>query len=55
MLVDLRPGGAAPGVGLLEGRFSFATAVGLFQSVIGLILILTTNKLSKKYGEGGLW
>ncbi|AEE95923.1 ABC transporter permease [Mahella australiensis] len=42
-------------VGLLEGRFSYSTAVGIFQSVIGLILILTTNKLAKKYGEGGLW
>ncbi|TVQ17059.1 MAG: sugar ABC transporter permease [Spirochaetaceae bacterium] len=42
-------------VGLLEGRFAFATAVGLFQSFIGLALILATNRLAKKYGEGGLW
>lgn len=42
-------------VGLLEGRFSFATAVGLFQSLIGLVMILVTNKLAKTYGEGGLW
>ncbi len=42
-------------VGLREGRFSYATAVGMFQSVIGFILILTTNKIAKKYGEGGLW
>jgi len=42
-------------VGIREGRFSYATAVGMFQSVVGLILILTTNKIAKKYGEGGLW
>lgn len=42
-------------IGLREGQFSFATAVGLFQSVVGLILVLATNKLAQKYGEGGLW
>lgn len=41
--------------GLREGRFSFATAVGMFQSVVGLVLIYTTNFLSRKFGEGGLW
>ena len=42
-------------VGLREGRFSYATAVGMFQSIVGLILIWTTNRLSRKFGEGGLW
>jgi putative aldouronate transport system permease protein len=42
-------------VGLREGRFSFSTAVGLFQSAVGFVLIFVTNKLSKKFGEGGLW
>ncbi|HHY81305.1 MAG TPA: sugar ABC transporter permease [Clostridiales bacterium] len=42
-------------VGLREGRFSYATAVGMFQSLVGLILIWTTNRLSRKFGEGGLW
>ena len=41
--------------GLREGRFSFATAVGMFQSVVGLVLIYTTNFISRKFGEGGLW
>lgn len=40
---------------IMEGRFSFATAVGLFQSVVGLILVFTTNKISQKVGSGGLW
>ncbi len=44
-------------MGLMEGRLSFSTAVGLFQSVVGLILVLTTNKVAQKIGEGegALW
>lgn len=42
-------------VGLQEGRFSYATAVGMFQSIVGLILIWVTNAFARKYGEGGLW
>ena len=41
--------------GILGGRYSFATTVGLFTSVIGLIMITITNKLSKTIGEKGLW
>jgi putative aldouronate transport system permease protein len=35
--------------------FSYATAVGLFESVIGLVLVLLTNALSKKLSGSGLW
>ena len=38
-------------VGLLGGRFSFATTVGLFASVISMIFLLTTNFIAKKMGE----
>ncbi len=42
--------------GIQQGQYSFATAVGLFQSVVGLILVVTFNKLSNKFSEeGGLW
>jgi putative aldouronate transport system permease protein len=41
--------------GLAVGRFSLATAVGLFKSLVGLILVLTTNKIVKGMGESGLW
>ncbi|MBQ8094202.1 MAG: sugar ABC transporter permease [Clostridia bacterium] len=42
--------------GIQQGKYSFSTAVGLFQSVIGLILVLVFNRLSKKVSEdGGLW
>jgi putative aldouronate transport system permease protein len=41
-------------LGLQSGRFDFATAIGLFQSVIGVILILIVNALAKKFGEEGI-
>ncbi|GAB2721076.1 ABC transporter permease [Paenibacillus thermoaerophilus] len=41
-------------VGLTEQKYSFATAVGLFQSTVGLILILISNRAARRYG-GGLW
>jgi len=41
-------------VGLQSGRFDFATAVGLFQSVVGVVLILVVNALAKKFGEEGI-
>lgn len=41
--------------GIQEGRFSYSTAIGLFESIIAITLVLVTNKLAKKYGEGGLW
>lgn len=40
---------------MVEGRFSFATAIGLFQSVVGLILVFSTNKISQRIGGNGLW
>ncbi len=40
--------------GLAGGKFSMATAVGLFQSVVGLILVLASDKVAKKLGEDGL-
>lgn len=43
-------------VGILQARYSYTTAVGLFQSIIGLILVVTFNKLANKYSDaGGLW
>lgn len=42
-------------VGLREGRFSFATAIGFFQSVVGMIMVFLSNFLSKRMGGKGLW
>jgi len=40
--------------GIGNGKFSMATAVGLFQSLIGLILVLLSDRIAKKLGEDGL-
>lgn len=43
-------------IGILKAQYSRTTAVGLFQSVVGLILVVTFNKLANKFNsEGGLW
>jgi putative aldouronate transport system permease protein len=42
-------------VGLLNGKYSFATAVGLFNSVINCALVLSVNAVSKKLTETSLW
>ncbi|WNR43023.1 ABC transporter permease [Paenibacillus roseipurpureus] len=41
--------------GILQGQFSFTTAVGLFKSVIGLALIVVANWVAKKLGEEGVY
>ena len=40
--------------GLAGGNFSRATAVGLFQSLVGLILVLAADRVTKALGEDGL-
>lgn len=41
--------------GLLEADWSYAAAVGLFNSVINLFLVVTANKITKKVTDMGLW
>lgn len=41
--------------GITSGQFELTTAVGLFQSVVGVILILSANWISRKLGERGIW
>ncbi len=41
--------------GIENHKFERATAVGLFQSLVGLILISGANFVSKKLGEDGIW
>ncbi len=42
-------------VGILNSEFSYSTAVGLFNSVINLTLLITVNKISKKLSGSSLW
>lgn len=41
--------------GLIDADFSFATAVGLFQSIVGFILVVFANKLARRYSDSSLW
>ena len=42
-------------VGLLGANFSFAAAVGLFNSIVNLILIISANSISKRFSSSSLW
>lgn len=42
-------------VGLQQGQFSYSTAVGLFKSVIGFVLVMAANKIAKLFGEEGIY
>ena len=38
-----------------SGQYSFSTAIGLFNSVVNMILLLSVNRISKKLTETSLW
>ncbi|WP_370874815.1 ABC transporter permease [Paenibacillus tundrae] len=42
-------------VGMGTGNFSYATAIGLFESVIGLILVFSVNAISRRLTQRSLW
>ncbi len=42
-------------VGLGKQKYSLGTAAGIFQSLIGLILVVVTNKIANKVGDMGIW
>ena len=41
--------------GIQDMNYSYSTAVGLFNSVINFILIISANAVSRKVGENSLW
>lgn len=41
--------------GLVDAQYSFATAVGLFNSVINIIVLFIANTISRKVSETSLW
>lgn len=42
-------------LGIQKAQYSFSTAVGLFNSVINIILIVTVNRIARKLTETSLW
>lgn len=41
--------------GLLESNYSYASAVGMFEALVAMIMLLGANYLSKRIGGNGLW
>ena len=41
--------------GITKADFSYATAVGLFQSLVSLVFVTTTNWISRRTTETSLW
>jgi putative aldouronate transport system permease protein len=42
-------------VGIIDGRYSFSVAIGLFNSLINFALLCLVNAVSKKVSETSLW
>ena len=41
--------------GIMNGQFSYSAAVGIFKSVVGTFMVVTANKLSKVFGDEGIY
>lgn len=42
-------------IGILQADYSYSTAIGLFNSVINCILLLTVNRISRRVTDTSLW
>lgn len=42
-------------IGLLNANYSFATAVGLFNSLINLVLLVAVNGLARRFAKSSIW
>lgn len=42
-------------LGIEGAQYSYTTAIGLFQSLVSMVLLFSTNKISQAMGETGLW
>ena len=40
---------------LQSGRISYGTAIGMFKSVVSLVLVITVNHIAKRAGEEGVY
>lgn len=41
--------------GLIKGQYSYAAAIGLFNSVVNFVMIIAVNMASRKLSETSLW
>ena len=41
--------------GIEDGQYSYATAVGMFQNVVGLVVLVGVNQIVRRHSEYGVW
>lgn len=42
-------------IGIQSARYTIATAIGLFQAVVGLVFLLSADYISRKVNDQGIW
>lgn len=42
-------------IGLLQADYSYSTAIGLFNTVVNIVLLITVNQIAKKVTRTSLW
>jgi len=42
-------------VGLVQGNFSYATAIGLSKSLVSLVIVAAANYLARKFSDTSIW
>ena len=42
-------------VGLIDRRYDFSAAIGLFKNIVGVVLLLGSNAIIKRFSEYGIW
>lgn len=42
-------------VGIVSGQYSYSTAIGMFKSVIALVLVISSDAIAKRFGEDGVF
>ena len=42
-------------IGIQGGQFSYSSAIGLFNNVINMVLLVVVNKIAKKVSDVSLW
>ena len=42
-------------IGIIGGQFSYSTAIGLFNTLANVLMVLLTNFICKKLSGTGLW
>lgn len=42
-------------IGIISGQFAYSTAIGLFNTIIGVMILVSVNAIAKKVSDVGIW